>query len=169
MKNVPKKPNKFDLSGDFGIGYTNKGEVYYFDKEDYELIKNHSWYKNEEGYLLSRINGKLVRMHRYILNAPKGKDVDHINHVRHDNRKSNLRIVTRSQNNMNKGLQSNSTSGYKGVNFCKDRNKWKAVIKINGKNIHLGYFNNKEDAIKARKLVEEKYFGEYTYKLNENK
>lgn len=165
-RNKAKKPNKYDLTKEYGIGYTHKNEVFYFDLDDYELIKNHCWNKNEDGYLVSRINDKIIRMHRLIMNAPKDKDVDHINHLIYDNRKENLRIVTRSQNNMNRGLQINSTSGIKGVNYCKSKEKWKAVIKLNKRNIHLEYFVQKEDAIKARTEAEEKYFGEYRYNQN---
>ena len=64
---------------------------------------------------------------------------------------------------MNKGLQSNNTSGIAGVGWHKSSNKWMAYIAINKKQIHLGLFSKKEDAIKARKEAEEKYFGEFSY------
>ena len=62
---------------------------------------------------------------------------------------------------MNKSRQSNNTSGIVGVYFCKDRNKWRAVIKKDGKKIHLGYFESKEEAIEARSKAEETYFKEF--------
>lgn len=89
---------------------------------------------------------------------------DHKNANKHDNRKENLRDATHSQNNMNRGVQSNSTSGITGVRWDKRQQKWTAKIKINKRTISLGSYVLKEDAIKARKEAEEKYFGEFAYK-----
>lgn len=101
-------------------------------------------------------------MHRYIMNAPKGKSVDHINAItdeENDNRKSNLRVCTQSQNRQNyKGVNPNNTSGYIGVTWDKVHNKWFAHIRVNWKQKNLGYYDNIEDAIAARKAGEEKYF-----------
>lgn len=157
-----KKHNQYDLSGDYGISYTSKGQKFYFDLEDYDLIKKYCWKINKNGYVLSS-NG--VFMHRVIMNCPNELVVDHINgeESRNDNRKSNLRIATPSQNCMNRKIQSNNTSGITGVYFDKDKNKWFSTICISHNSIHLGYFDNKEDAIKARKDAEEKYFGEWSY------
>ena len=89
--------------------------------------------------------------------------VDHIKHINYDNRKSELRIGTQSENNMNRTVQKNSTSGVTGVNYLKRNNKWRAMIEFNKQRHYLGVFENKEDAIKARKEAEEKYFGEWSY------
>jgi hypothetical protein len=85
--------------------------------------------------------------------------VDHFNRNRLDNQKENLRIVNYHINGFNKGKQSNNTSGYVGVSFDKGRNKWESHIKINRKKIHLGRFENIEDAINARLEAEIKYYG----------
>lgn len=94
---------------------------------------------------------------------PDNMVIDHKNHNLLDNRKSNLRIVTNSQNQMNKAIVQNNTSGATGVVWLKDTQQWRAEIRINMKTIYLGFFTNKDDAIAARKLAEEKYFGEYSY------
>lgn len=100
--------------------------------------------------------------------------IDHIHgkETRNDNRKSNIRIVTCSQNQMNRGLQKNNTSGIAGVFFNKKDNRWEARITVRKNIIQLGSFNNLEDAVNARKSAEEKYFGEYSYnnsmKMGEN-
>jgi hypothetical protein len=65
---------------------------------------------------------------------------------------------------MNKKMNSNNTSGVKGVYWCKNANKWRAKIQVDGKEKHLGLFSNLEDAKKARELAEEKYYGEYNRK-----
>lgn len=160
-----KKFNEYDLSGDYGIGYTSNGEEFYFDLEDYDKIKDYCWCKNPDGYIQS--GHKL--MHRIVMEVSddnwKSIQVDHIHdkESRHDNRKSNLRIANFSTNGMNRDLRSNNTSGCTGVSFDKRRNKWRARIKINKKEIGLGYYDEKEDAIKARKDAENKYFGEWSY------
>lgn len=164
-----KKYNTYDLSGEYGIGYTSKGEQFWFDLEDYDLIKDYCWYKDKDGYFVTNIyNNKIKKrltLHRLIMNFPSETDIDHIHgrKTRHDNRKSNLRATTRSQNSMNKTVQCNNVSGVSGVCWFPKNNKWRAYITINSKFIHIGLFNNFEDAIKARKEAEEKYFGEYSY------
>ena len=165
-KDFCKKYNTYDLSGEYGVGYTSKGEEFYFDLEDYDLIKDYCWHLDAYGYVISQNSGtknnrKHIKMHRVLL--PKFKIVDHINHNKRDNRKYNLREVTDSQNSMNKGIRSNNTSGVTGVYFKKESNKWFAIITVNKKIINLGYFKNFEDAVKARKEAEEKYYGEFSY------
>ena len=76
--------------------------------------------------------------------------MDHRDNNRLNNNVNNLRYVNSQQNNFNRSLSSKSTSGYKGVTFDKSNQKWKAQISINKKIKHLGYFTNKEDALKAR-------------------
>ena len=133
------------------------------DLDDIDKIKQYKWYyDNINGYVLCSNKGNVIRLHRFIMNCPEGMEVDHINHKKTDNRKSNLRIVNRSQNNMNHSLQCNNTSGYTGVSQSKN-GKWRAYIKINKKQIHLGRYDTKEEAIKARQEAEIKYFGEYRY------
>ena len=87
--------------------------------------------------------------------------VDHIDRNKLNNHISNLRYATTSQNAMNKSIQSNNTSGIVGVYFCKDRNKWRARIIKEGRQINLGFFETKEEAIEARSQAEETYFKEF--------
>ena len=87
-----------------------------------------------------------------------GYEIDHINRDVLDNRKTNLRFVTHSQNIINAKIQSNNKSGHKGVSWAKHMNKWRAQIKDNGKTKHLGYFLNIKDAIKIRKIKEQEYY-----------
>jgi len=91
-------------------------------------------------------------------------EVDHINGLKYDNRKKNLRICTRNQNEMNKGLRSNNTSGCTGVVWNKRDNKWEARIGVNNKKIILGLFTNYDEAVKTRQDAEIKYFKEFRYK-----
>lgn len=140
------------------------------DNDYYETIIKYSWHLSTNGYLCCRINGKLVLLHRLIMNDDKETyfEIDHINLNKLDNRKKNLRVVTPSQNQMNRDVMSNNTSGYTGVTWDKTRNKWKATINENGHCHNLGRFDRLEDAIAARKVAEEKYHNEYAYRGNNN-
>ena len=135
------------------------------DKEIYNNIKNYKISYNNK-YATINVDNKLYRLHRYLLNCyDLDLCVDHINGNKLDNRLENLRIVTPQQNNMNKKSRENSTSQYIGVYLY--NKKWKASIRVNNKNIHLGTFINEIDAAKARDLATKEYFGIYG-KLNLN-
>lgn len=136
------------------------------DLEDVDIVKDYKWtLDNSVGYVLTGIKGTTnkVSLHRLIMNPDDNMVVDHINHNKLDNRKSNLRICTQQQNNINTSLKKTNTSGITGVSWDKSRNKWVAHIK--GK--QLGRFNTKEEAIEARKQAELEYFGEYRNKEDE--
>ena len=154
--------NKYDLSGEYGIGYTSKGEEFYFDLEDYDLIKNYTWYVGDKGYI--KAENEDITLHRVVMRAKEGDVIDHIFHKKFDNRKSQLRFVTHSQNQMNRDIGKNNTSGHRGISWHKKYQKWIAQIGVMGKLKYLGLFSDIEDAIKARKEAEEKYFGEYNLK-----
>lgn len=167
-----KKYNIYDLSGEYGIGYTAKNEEFYFDLEDHEKIKDIYWHINPQGYVMGkRIDNSDVNvfMHRIIMNVDNISHteimIDHIHgkETRNDNRKSNLRFATNSQNCINICLKSNNSSGCTGVTWNKRSNKWHARITYNKQEIHLGFYTNFEDAVNARKKAEEKYFGEWSY------
>lgn len=165
VTNANKKYNTYDLTGEYGIGYTLNGEEFYFDLEDYNLIKDYCWYIHK-GYVTSMKSktNKGILLHRLLFhNIDNNEVIDHINHKTNDNRKNNLRIVTQSENQMNRSKQYNNTSGVTGVYRDKKYNRWFSVITANKNVIHLGHFNKFEEAVKARKQAEEKYFGEYSY------
>lgn len=160
-----------DHSESYVIGYTQKGEPFWFDKEDLSLISQYCWHYNNVGYVSS--NKDNVLLHRLVMGLPNPKlyDVDHKKHPprnehKVDNRKQNLEIKTRSQNLMNQCVKLNNMSGITGVSYDKKNNKWVANITVMYKKIFLGRFANKEDAVKARKEAEIKYFGEYRYDEN---
>lgn len=167
------KTNTYDLTGEYGIGYTSNGNEFWFDLEDYDKIKNYCWYLTKHGYFKARTlkddqyATEKIYLHRVVMSAKSNDIVDHIRHNKeesnYDNRKSNLRIVGYSENAMNAVIPSNNKSGYKGVFYDNTRNKWVARICINNKTTHIGSYTSLEDAIKARRDAERKYFGEYNY------
>ena len=164
----PKKLNEIIVEGDIAkIICYRKGEAYevLIDAEDVDKVKDYTWNVHSKRlYCYTLLNKSNTGLHRYIMNAPEGMVVDHINGDTLDNRKCNLRICTQQENLMNRPKPKNNTSGRKGVYWDKTYNKWKVCIKINGKQKHLAYFDNKEDAVKLREEAEAKYFGEYARK-----
>lgn len=163
-------------SEEYAIGYTLKGEPFWFDKEDYVKIKNYCWFYDKKGYVTAteKKTKKTIFLHVLVMSpVSDGMIVDHKKHPprnekKMDNRKCNLEVKTQSQNMMNMSLPSNNTSGVKGVSWSKAEQKWKAYIGINNTRLHLGTFTCKNDAIVARKQAEEKYFGKYNYDVNNN-
>lgn len=106
---------------------------------------------SSKGYLRTEIDGVTYAVHRLIwlyVHGEMPNQIDHINRVVTDNRLSNLRNVTPSENTKNKGLYKNNTSGFAGV--CKQGNKWRAFISVDGRRVWLGSFCSKTDAITAR-------------------
>jgi hypothetical protein len=165
---APRKYNKYDLSGEFGIGYTNKGEEFYFDLEDYDKIKNYCWnfHKSRGGkiyYVEARGNeGKIIKMQRVIMGVTSKEDlVDHISRINSDNRKQNLRITTTAKNSLNRGGWYKNKIGVSGISWRNDTNKWRVRIGLDYIEINIGQYDNLEDAIEARKNAEKKYYGDY--------
>lgn len=109
-----------------------------------------------------KVNGerKTILLHQLIMGFP-GCEVDHKDMDGLNNRSSNLRSATKSQNACNRKINSQNKSGFKGVFFHSQSQKWEAGIEINGKKIYLGRFRNKDDAINARISNIEKYHGEF--------
>lgn len=98
---------------------------------------------------MPKINGKRLtaRLHRWIMDAPNGFDIDHVNHETLFNRRSNLRIVSRAENMQNrKGARRDNKSGIRGVTWNKTGKKWEAKIQIKGRQYYLGLFDYKHEA-----------------------
>ena len=143
------------------------------DEEDWDLVNQYKWHiwgrdSRNPLYALTKIpapetkSGKKdLPMHRLIMNAPKGMQVDHINHNGLDNRKQNLRICTPGQNQQNQGKTRSNTSGFKGVSYFKITGKWRAAIRINKKETHIGYYDTPEEAAMAYDANANHYHGEY--------
>ena len=164
--------NTYEEKDDYYIGHTQKGEPFYFDKEDYDLIKKYVWYVGKDGYVVThnpnyyknqKDESKLIRMHRLVLNLDDiTLKVDHRDRKRNNNRKSNLRIATDLQNMQNQSKQRDSKySKYKGVCYHKDKKFWVDYINVNGKRKHLGCFQTEEEAAQEYIKAAQKYFGEF--------
>lgn len=150
-----------------------KGKIALVDDEDFERVSKLKWYPvcgaRYASTVLYRYLGKYkyqhinIRLHRFIMGLTQRDimDVDHINHNGLDNRKTNLRICSRSQNSANSRLSKDSTSGFKGVYWHAPRRKWRARICKDGKRINLGTFADKKDAALAYNNKAMELFGEF--------
>lgn len=116
-----------------------------------------------DGYIRIKVDGQLQRAHRlaflYMTGEFPPNQVDHINRDRTDNRWENLRPATRRENEGNKGLRRDNTSGHRGVSWFKPAKKWAAYGYRNGRRVHLGYFASLEEAAAAAREWREENFG----------
>jgi len=135
------------------------------DDEDYEQLNTFRWYAQKSlnsFYAVRREARKYIFMHRQLLNIADSKIlVDHKDRNGLNNQRSNLRTATKSQNCANRFSKPGTTSEYLGIYYNKSRNKWTAQIKVNGKTIALGRFNNEKDAALKYNAAAEKFHGEF--------
>ena len=123
------------------------------------------------GYMRVWFNGKLHLAHRIIWHMnngpiPDGMVIDHVNGNRADNRLENLRLCSRAENTVNRPMQSNNTSGYRGVSFYRNTGKWSAQIKKGSRNIRIGYFDTPEEAAEAYMAKAMELHGEFMRKAD---
>lgn len=140
-----------------------QGKYALVDDEDFNRVNQYKWYLLGNGYAKRIVNGKIIAMHRFILNASKGQQIDHINCKKLDNRKSNLRFCNNFQNLQNRSKNRKSISKYKGVTWYKNPKKWGSRITFYRKNLFIGLFNNEIEAALAYNDASKKYHGKFAY------
>jgi hypothetical protein len=142
-----------------------KGLCAIVDAEDYEEVSQYKWSAHINGanrYAVRCNKGKRLAMHRFIMKPPKGMVVDHIDGNGLNNRRSNLRICTAQQNQCNRKPRGR-TSRFKGVRYRKEQGKYVAAIMSRGELIHIGCFDDEEEAAHARDRKAIELHGEFAY------
>jgi hypothetical protein len=148
----PKPPTP---AGDIKRIPVGDGQYAFVDAADYEWLKDWTWHL-QGGYAARNEGRKTIYMHRVIMNPPPGKIVDHHDHNKLNNCRSNLHICTHQENQCNLPRHADSSSRFKGVTYCKRRHKWHARLSVRGVPVRLGYFDDEVEAARAydRKAVE---------------
>lgn len=159
---------KVELNGNLG-----KGKFALVDDEDFELVSKHKWYftryanssifiKGSSGKFSRRGKSIKFSMHRLIMNAPKGMEIDHIDNNGLNNQKSNLRICTHADNMRNiQKYKKKTSSKYKGVCWGNHDKKWLSYIRYNNKRFNLGHYNNEIEAAKVYDMWANELHGEF--------
>lgn len=164
------KGNKYivyDKYAEMIINSKIHGEVkILIDKEDILKCRQYTWHfakSKDRGYAQCKVNNRNVKLHRYLMEEYNRELlIDHINRNTLDNRKCNLRIADYQKNSFNRGIRSDNTTGYIGIDYNKVTNKWRAKIRYNNIDIHLGYFKDINEALINRRIAEQILFGEYS-------
>ena len=149
----------------------SQGMLAFVDEEDYERLSRHEWFvqeqKNGDYYAVRKEQhgGKVTKiyMHREILDAQPGEDVDHLHFQTLDNRKSEIRLCTRSQNCQHARLRAESKTGYKGVRYSRNKVGFQAFITKNGKRRYLGSFRDAIAAAAAYDFAALQLFGQFAF------
>lgn len=156
--------NLKDEHGEYGYGICfNTEAIFYFDMEDYNLIKQYCWNEHilTSGYHRIEAHDKGTNKNIKMTELIGCKNYDHEDHNPLNNRKYNLRKASQKENTRNKGISKNNKTGFIGVEFYKDVNRYRARINVDNKNKSLYYGDNKKDAIIARLKAEKEYYGEF--------
>lgn len=163
--NINKKYNEFKIIDDVVNVFINNDEnkIMLCDIEDWENLKDCYWIE-QNGHAISIKNYECIRFHRVVIGINDSEiQIDHINGNRLDNRKENLRLCTNQENSMNKYKNSNNKSGYKGVYYDKERNKWRGAIQYNGKSIKSSKrYDSPEEAYKWYIEKSNELFGDFS-------
>jgi hypothetical protein len=159
-----KKYNRYEQKNNIVIGHSsNTDDVFYVDLKNFEKIKDICWYVVYTNNGVKRLSGydtknkKQVLIHQLL----GFKNCDHIDMNELNNLENNLRQCNNSQNNMNRHRQKHNTSGFIGVSWRDSMQKWRVRISINKQETTIGYFVDKQDAIKARLRAELLHYGEF--------
>ena len=163
--------NEFIIKGDKVIFYTYKAptydidKVYLIDTDDLLRVSKYKWRTDKNGYATTNVDNHTVFLHRLIMYAKEGQQIDHIDLDVTNNCKSNLRICDNSLNQNNK--RGYNKLGTKGVQYHKNINKYSAYFRVNNKQYHSSCYNTKEEAIFARFILEQTFRKEKLYQFSE--
>lgn len=155
--------NIYEIKEDYAIMHITQNNQsiadVYVDIEDVEKLKKHIWRLNKGFVVYSARHSNFV-ITKYLLNITTNDFVDYIDNNKFNCRKSNLKVINSQQKSLKFKIRKDNSSGFKGVIFDKTRNKYRAQLFFNNRNIYLGRYNTKMEAIKARLQGEKLYYGD---------
>ena len=131
------------------------------DADDVDKVKKYTWFLDSDGYVIAHYGKTTIKLHRLVYGCTQGQEIDHEDLNKLNNRKRNLHICTRSQNNFNRRIL--NPSGLKGISYHKKRKHWVAQITSQGLHYNLGAFQSKEDAAKAYNSAAVKLAGKFAH------
>ena len=165
---MPKALRLISVEGNIALVPLTRGHTAIIDAADVPLVEGFNWSalvlsRHVYAYRQSRAGCSLVTtyMHRLLASPSDGLLVDHIDCNSLNNRRSNLRLVSKAQNQLNVRLRATSKSGAKGVSWCSTRNAWEARIALNGQGRFLGYYSSVADAAAAYAKASADLHGEF--------
>ena len=165
---MPHKIRPIRIEGNIAYVPLTKGYEAIIDAADSPLVARWNWHASTSAWNVyahrtsyDTATRQRVCMHRVIMGEPIGLEIDHIDGDGLNNRRSNLRAATHSENMRNRTQQKNNTSGFKRVCWHKQARKWTAAIKVNGRQKHLGMFDKAEDAHAAYCAAAANLHGEF--------
>lgn len=168
---IQSKKREIRIEGDIAYVPLTKGFEAVIDVDDVPLVSMFNWHARVKPGASSYAAFRIVRpdgvradilMHRLIAQTPDHLDTDHRDGNGLNNRRSNLRNATKSQNMHNARQRVDNSSGYKGVCWHKKKSKWVARIRLNGRQHHLGYFSTPQDAHEAYRQASDRMHGEFS-------
>lgn len=136
------------------------------DDRDVEIVNKYKWhltgkYVMRTKWLKGQNKSIQIPLHRYIMDAPKGIEVDHINGNPLDNRRSNLRLCSHAENSKNRKVYKNNKSGHRGIVWDKQLNHWRVQFWMDGKSIGSKLFSTIIEALRYREELERKYYKDF--------
>jgi AP2 domain. len=140
-----------------------QGKVTLVDDDMFEYLNQWKWRCGKGGYALRTSKGEDIYLHHLVLTTPEGKQVDHIDRNTFNNCRSNLRLCNKSENQRNRPLSKNNTSGFKGITYCMRDHVWFSRIKLFFKEMHLGSFKTSEEAAHVYDKRAVELFGEFAW------
>lgn len=164
-KNMMFYGNRYTKFNDYYDVECFDGTHFIISIDDYDVISKYTWHYSN-GYIVGKVNKKEVKIHRFLLQVDDNEEIDHKNRNTLDNRRCNLRIVTRSVNCINRNIPKNNTSGVKGVYKISGYDRYGVQINACGKRIYLGSYDSYEEACNIRRKAEKEYHKNKYFKEN---
>jgi hypothetical protein len=165
---MTRKIRPIRIEGNIAYVPLTRGYEAVIDAADVPLVERQNWYASVEKHTVyatrtQRFGTKwrFFRMHRVLMGDPPGMEIDHIDSDGLNNMRSNLRVATHAENQRNSRISPKNSSGFKGVSWHKKNRRWHAQISVDGKKLHLGYFDTPEEAHAAYVAASERLHGEF--------